>query len=233
MKARDFQPRKLHIGAFIETGATLEGRARLADLPRLAESLAPEVDSDQLPPVTWQAQGRTVPQRVGAPQLWLDITAQAELSWTCQRCLHPVSLPTVVDRSIRFMPDEASAAELDAELDDDVLVLSRSFDLLELIEDELIMAAPLVPRHEVCPEQPLMSVSDPGVDGDDEVSGDIESADNPDLADSASADPAQAPRRAQRPNPFAVLAQLKKGGSGGDSGGGSGSQGSGEGGEAG
>ena len=44
------------------------------------------------------------------------------------------------------MDDEAAAAELDADSDDDVLAVSRVFDLLALLEDELIMAQPLVPR---------------------------------------------------------------------------------------
>ena len=63
-----------------------------------------------------------------------------------------------------------------------MLVISRDFDALSLVEDELILALPLVPRHEVCP-QALP------VDAVDEA---FEAA-------------------SQRPNPFAALAALKKG----------------------
>lgn len=203
MKPRQITPRKLNIGAFIESEILLEGPSPLSDLPRLAESLAPEAHLDSIPPVSWTAQGRLVPQRVGGPQLWLDLTAHADLPWTCQRCLHPVALPVALERQIRFVVDEKAAAELDAESEDDVLPLSRSFDLLSLIEDELIMASPLVPRHDNCPEQPVMSVSDPGVDGD-------EVPEDADLT-SASVDAGDEPPRGQRPNPFAVLAKLKKG----------------------
>ena len=35
--------------------------------------------------------------------------------------------------------------------DRDILVLRRDFDVLELLEDELIMALPPIPKHEVCP----------------------------------------------------------------------------------
>ncbi len=38
--------------------------------------------------------------------------------------------------------------------------IPRSFDLVELIEDELLLALPLVPRHEMC-TQPLESAADP------------------------------------------------------------------------
>jgi uncharacterized protein len=33
-----------------------------------------------------------------------------------------------------------------------VLALEPALDLKELVEDELLLALPLVPRHEVCPE---------------------------------------------------------------------------------
>jgi uncharacterized protein len=57
-----------------------------------------------------------------------------------------------VDRWLRFVGDEAEAAELDADSDDDVLALARWMNLRDLVEDELLLALPLVPRHERCPE---------------------------------------------------------------------------------
>jgi uncharacterized protein len=57
-----------------------------------------------------------------------------------------------VDRWLRFVGDEAEAAELDAHSDDDVLALARWMNLRDLVEDELLLALPLVPRHEECPE---------------------------------------------------------------------------------
>lgn len=56
-----------------------------------------------------------------------------------------------VDRSFRFVPDEETAELEDDDSDEDVLALSSEFNLLELIEDELLMEVPVVPRHEVCP----------------------------------------------------------------------------------
>lgn len=189
----------MDIGAFIDSESPLAGDSPLADLPRLAQGVPPEVPLDHVEPVQWRAQGRLVAQRVGEPHRWLDLQAHAVLPWTCQRCLQPVVLPVDVERTIRFVADEALAAELDADMDDDVLVVSRAFDLLDLIEDELIMASPLVPRHDECPQPPKMSVSDPGVDDEGQAPG------------GAGDDPA-------RKNPFAVLAQLKKGGPDGSSG---------------
>ena len=104
---------------------------------------------------------------------------QARLPLQCQRCLGSVETEVAVQRSLRFVSGENQAAALDADSEDDVLALSRAFDLRDLIEDELILALPLVPVHGSCPE-PLVAPAD----------------------DPAFEQPA-------RPNPFASLAALK------------------------
>jgi len=192
MKSRAFAPEKLDVQSFIEDAATLTGQTPVVALSRLASGLSPEADLAALPPVTWTATGRLVPQRVGSPELWLDLQAEADLEWECQRCLHGVRLPLSLERQIRFARDEAEAAQLDAESDDDVLGLSRNFNLIELIEDELIMAQPIVPRHDACPT-------------------DVESL----MADESEtpapgALPDAEPAAVERPHPFAALAALKK-----------------------
>jgi uncharacterized protein len=60
-----------------------------------------------------------------------------------------------IDASYRFqfVKDEATAQALDEAQDEvDTLVHSRQFDLHELIEDEMLMALPIVSLHEACPE---------------------------------------------------------------------------------
>ena len=98
--------------------------------------------------------------RAGGSEIWLHLHAGASLSLVCQRCLQPVQAVLSVERNFRFVADEKQAAAIDADIEEDVLVLSRSFDLVELIEDELLLALPLVPRHEMC-TQPLESAADP------------------------------------------------------------------------
>ena len=61
------------------------------------------------------------------------------------------------------MHGEDAAAQLDAASDDDVLALTRALDLRELIEDELLLGLPIVPRHDVCPA-PLTPPTDMLVD---------------------------------------------------------------------
>jgi uncharacterized protein len=80
---------------------------------------------------------------------------------TCQRCLEQVEVPLEVDRAFRFVADEATAAAEDDTAEEDLLAVSRAFDLPALLEDELLMEVPVVPRHDVCPHHVPLSSSDP------------------------------------------------------------------------
>lgn len=155
----------------------LEGEWPLRDLPRLAEV---DVSEGPAPRVHWSAQAELRPVLGGEGEIWLHLQAQAEVAMACQRCLASVRTPVSVDRWIRFVTGEAQAEALDAESEDDVLALPRWLDLAELVEDELLLALPIVPRHETCPA-PLPMPAQPVEDEEGEA----------------------------RPNPFAVLAQLK------------------------
>jgi uncharacterized protein len=115
-----------------------------------------------------------------APQLWLHLALQAQVPQTCQRCLAPYAQPVAVDRWFRFVADEATALTEDDDAEEDLLVFQPRFDLHALVEDELLLALPLVPMHEQCPTPVRLQA------------GDIE----------ASADDG-------KPNPFAALAALK------------------------
>jgi len=91
----------------------------------------------------------------------------------------------------RMLAEEADEFPLD---DDEVEVIvgSRQFDLVDLIEEELLLSLPLVPKHNVCPEihESLL----PGAADDEPDEGGAQEAD-------------------EKPNPFAVLEKLKQGGS--------------------
>ena len=86
---------------------------------------------------------------------------QSTVTLRCVRCLEPVALPLSEQRSYRLVSNEQQALQEDADDDDyDVLVASRRFDLSTLIEDEMIMALPPVPRHEHC-QAPAAVVASP------------------------------------------------------------------------
>jgi uncharacterized protein len=162
MAAREFDPFRLDVEAFAKEGANLEGRWPLAQLDRLADSAVPDPDADPASErdVVWSVRGELRALRGGDSQIWLHLKANTELPLECQRCLRPVMTAVQAERNFLFVRGEDAAAQLDADSEDDVLALSRALDLRELIEDELLLALPLVPRHEVC-ESPLpMSAGD-------------------------------------------------------------------------
>jgi uncharacterized protein len=195
MKPVVFNPRRLEVAAFAKAQAELQGSLDLADMPRLNEGLVPP--ADEAPgPAHWQAAGSLRQVLGGAPEVRLQLKAQARVWLTCQRCLSPMALELLVDRRFRFVRNEDEAAQLDETTDDeDVLALGRPLDLLSLAEDELIMALPIVPRHEACPA-PLAGLAAPQAMADQGV------------AESAAQHPAK-PVEAEARNPFAVLKNLK------------------------
>lgn len=152
MNAKPVDVLRLDVAQLAADGAELDGQWPLQELTRLAEMhMAGEAPAAE---VQWQVRGELLPVTGGVAEVWLHLQAQAELDLCCQRCLGPVRETVTIDKPLRFVTDEAQAAALDAELEDDVLALERTLDLRELVEDELLLALPLVPRHGECP-QPL------------------------------------------------------------------------------
>ncbi|RYF81168.1 MAG: DUF177 domain-containing protein [Comamonadaceae bacterium] len=177
---KEFDAERLDVGAFMQAGAAMEAQEPLSAFERLqAEAAAQEAG---VPEVHWQAHGEMRARSDGAAAPWLHVQAQAAVPVTCQRCLQPMSALLDADRWFRFVADEQTAAAEDEEAEEDVLVLSRAFDLHELVEDELLMELPAAPRHDVCPQAVPMSAQDADFDA----------------------------AEAERPNPFAALAQLRK-----------------------
>lgn len=178
---KEFSAQRLDVKAFAQAGAKLAGHDSLLKYERLALE-AKGLHPDLL--VDWQAEGELRTALGGMSQVWLHLKVRASFPMECQRCLTPVDIPLEVDRAFRFVADEATAEALDDESEEDLLAMSREFDLRELIEDELLMALPVVPKHDECPTAvPLASSDD-----------DFEEA------------------SAVKPNPFAALAGLRKDG---------------------
>ena len=125
---------RLDIAAFVADGTPLAGAWPGASLDRLADLQSPPQDIP-LADVHWHAQGQRVPVTGSEAELWLVLKADARAWLTCQRCLQPFTVTMALDRRIRFVRGEAEAEALDAEIEDDVLALSRSLDLRALVED--------------------------------------------------------------------------------------------------
>lgn len=165
--------------AFAAEGTPLAGTTLLQNMERLAQE-TPAQQHDLA--VNWQARGELRAGSGAEADVWLHLQATVTLPLTCQRCMGSVDTPIAVDQWYRFVATEEIAMAEDDESEEDLLVMAPQFDLLAVLEDELLMALPLVPMHDHCPVAPVLAV------------GDLDLANAP----------------AEKPNPFAVLAQLKK-----------------------
>ncbi len=127
-----------------------EGQLAVADLPRLAKE-----SSDTSSKLQWALTGGF--GRLGHPQLKLLVSASVQP--ICQRCLTSFPLNIASESVLVLAKDEADADRIEEMLDEDeaeVIVGSKEMSILVLIEDEALLALPLSPRHEVCPDASLL-----------------------------------------------------------------------------
>ena len=171
-------PPRLDIRHAAQANTRLEGQTLLRHLERLSlESHGIGLDN----PLRWSVHLSQHQDQAGQVSRGLHLQVNTALAQICQRCLEPVEVPVCIDRHFRFVDSEADAEAQDDQSEEDLLVISREFDLSALIEDEVLMALPLIARHEVCPVPVKLAAMDP--------------------------DFVQAN---EKPNPFAPLAQLKR-----------------------
>ena len=167
MSSRSFDTRKLQVEAFAKSGETESGDWPLQSFDRLAAMAHPDAPPTAADVVEWQATGELRKVRGAGEQPWLHLGASTVIALQCQRCLGPVVTPVAIDDHFRFVHGEEAAEREDVDSEEDVLAMPRSLDLQELVEDELMLALPLVPRHDVCPA-PLPVPDNADVPGEDE-----------------------------------------------------------------
>jgi uncharacterized protein len=124
---------------FARSGALLTGQFAAASLDRLREVLA--ADRGVL---RYRLQGLLADSKP-----FIDCIIEGTVELTCQRCLE--NLPFAVNVSNRLMlvaseADLPSIAEEDPEVD--AMVADPQMDALAWIEDEILLALPIAPRHD-------------------------------------------------------------------------------------
>lgn len=175
---REFVPQRLDVAAFAAEAAALSADDPVPNYLRLTQELAAPAPEAV---VHWEAAGEQRTGADGKAEPWLHLMAETTVPLVCQRCLAPVDTLVASDRWFRFVADEATADAEDDESEEDLLVVSRDFDLHALIEDELLMEIPVMPVHEVCPTPIQLLSSDEDFKAAEEA----------------------------KPNPFAVLGALR------------------------
>lgn len=135
---------------FCRNNGYREGVTPVADMPRLAADCA-----DPSGQLTWAIQGGQT--RQGYPSMTLSVSGTVQL--VCQRCLAPYGHDIDSSTMLVLGKNDEEADEIEEILDDetiDVIVGSHSCDIMQLLEDEALLALPQAPKHEVCPDTKLM-----------------------------------------------------------------------------
>ena len=116
-------------------------------------------------PVSWQFAAQAPRHAPGPakalPRRW-RLQVKAALVCSCERCLSPVTIAvdgqrafesfstaSLADRRARQL-EESGTPDPDAD-QLDLVTFEDGASLLALIEDELLLALPMAPKHETCP----------------------------------------------------------------------------------
>lgn len=132
-------PERIAPDQLLAAGGRLQGAVTLDRLERLAGVL----QGDQAVTGTASADLKLMLDPQG--RYWLQGQVQARLTLRCERCQHPLEWPVEAAVSLYLVASEAAAAELAEDVE--YMIAGDSLKVHELIEDELILALPLVPRH--------------------------------------------------------------------------------------
>jgi uncharacterized protein len=78
----------------------------------------------------------------------LRISVRGSMDLVCQRCLGPLPVPIAVDVELQLAESLSEISEADDNVER--VLSSRHMDVGQLVEDEVILVLPMVPRHEAC-----------------------------------------------------------------------------------
>ena len=125
---------------FAEKNLERAGKIEASSCERLLELL--NVSSENLADIRYKLIGTAKKQQL--PNLNLSI--QAKLPVLCQRCLAPMQL----NFALTFDYVISAQAPLESEENDEIdwLEASLTMNVNELVEDELLIAMPIAPKHE-------------------------------------------------------------------------------------
>ena len=161
-------PKKINPWQLTASNGRLEGELALAALPRLSESN----QADGYVSVSLEG-------GIDGHARFLKGQLRAEVGLVCQRCLGPLRLPLELGVALGLVRSEAEAARLPAGYEP-LLATDDGISVAELVEDELLLALPQIPRHQDLRECEANGYAAPG----------------------------EASSQAERRRPFAALASL-------------------------
>nr|ART37106.1 D35 [uncultured bacterium] len=126
---------------FARNSRFIEGNVPLKWLPNLADRLLELDGSLAVSLEGWQSEEKFL----------LRLVIDGTLLLQCQRCLASVRLPMQVNSVLQLISTDESWPDeelMDDEID--AIEASEALDVVGLIENEVLLALPLAPRHEYC-----------------------------------------------------------------------------------
>lgn len=128
--------------SFARDAGVLEGSLPIASLTRVLDVLV-----DSIGTLSYRVEGR----RGSRDRAQLLLRVEGGLSLRCQRCLEGINYPLEVESVLELIDDESDLTQEELEDDSrDFVPAQKELDVAALIEDEIILALPVAPRHENC-----------------------------------------------------------------------------------
>lgn len=122
-----------------------DGFLGITALPRVAEEVASIEAGDGF---GWQVQTHVADSPGLEPRQILELEVKGRIHLICQSCLQDCGFDLAQKSRFILVATEAEADSFPMEDDlQEPLVASQHFDLLGLIEDEILLSFPLIPRH--------------------------------------------------------------------------------------
>ena len=157
------------------------GFLTMTDMPRLAKEASSVQPGDGF---AWQMETHFEDSPGSEPRQILNLGLKGCLHLVCQRCLQDCAVNLDEKRRFVLVTTEAEADDYPLEDEEqEPLVASQHFNLLETIEDEVLLSLPLIPKHPEGFCEPHATVF--GLEDEDEGLG-------------------------ERENPFNILKNMKK-----------------------
>ena len=121
------------------------GFLTMTDMPRLAKEASSVNPGDGF---AWQMETHFENSPGSEPRQILDLTLKGRLHLVCQRCLQDCAVNLDEKRRFILVATEAEADDYPLEDEEqEPLVASQHFNLLETIEDEVLLSLPFIPKH--------------------------------------------------------------------------------------
>ena len=121
------------------------GFLAISDLPRLAGEASAVKTGDGF---DWLVETHFEDAPGGEPHQILELDLKGRLHLICQRCLQDCAVELDEKRRFVLVATEAEADDYPMEDEEqEPLVASQHFKLLETIEDEVLLSLPLIPKH--------------------------------------------------------------------------------------